>query len=279
MPTGGDPKNILEMLERVLPEARSGDVLVVISRGFQEIESQAHQLIKDSESVKIVFVDQEPPPGLLKLQNTSYIGLDNWLVDALASLALMAHLKENHSTVSNLLTVEGPGGHRRSQGFLDIVTEVYGPSTTVKKVPIMDADRFDTIEDVRDIVKQNASVAGFFAGNDETAAAFIRALKEQERSAVVIGCDGTREMREQVEKEEQPLINTILTHPDRQADRIVEICLEGRTGVQEYKRPKLYRHDHEARQLTQGYDNLYKCWCSPGFYDWSDRLSGPPWGK
>ena len=276
IPSGGDPKHILEMLGRVLPKAQQDDVLVVISRGFESVESEVQELIKKWGSLDLVFADQEPPPELLKLHNTSYIGPDNWLVGSLAALGLMAHLKKKRLEL-DLLTVEGPGGPRRSQGFLDTVTEVYGSSR--ESVAIMDADRFDTIDAVRGIVTEYTSVTGFFSGNDETAAAFNRALDEEEHPAIVIGCDGTREMRAQVEQEGPPLINTILTYPDRQADRIVEICMEGRKGVQEYKRPTLYRCDYKARQLIKGHANLERYWSSPGFYDWSDHLSGPPLGK
>ena len=128
-------------------------------------------------------------------------------------------------------------------------------------------------------MKEYTSVEGFFAGNDETAATFISALKEQEHSAVVIGCDGTRKMCAPVEQEELPLINTILTYLDRQAERIVKICLEGRRGVQEYIRPKLVRYDYEARRLVHGHDKLHKYWWSSAFPNWSDHLSGPPLGK
>lgn len=274
IPAGDEPDNTFDMLGRLLANTPTNEPIVVIPRRFEKIETKVKELISNHNDRHIIFVDQEPPPSILGLSNVSYVGPDNWLVGSLAALALAEYCELANIDNATVLSVKGPGGPRRCEGFVNTATQNFLGLNNIEPVQIPDQDRFETAKWVRDLVRERPCVAGFFSGNDETAAAFVEAIEERGHSGVIVGCDGTREMRQLALREGTVLVDTVLTDPDGQAREIVRLCVEHQVGLQHYRRPSLERYIYKADQMIEQNPKL-RGWWPDTPTDWHNRASGP----
>lgn len=262
--TAETPQHVVDLLARLLVP---GVVVIVTPRGFEQMTDSVKQLISKHGSARVVFVDQEPPYSLLQLPNVCYVGPDNWLVGSLAALALAAHLRTERVEEATVATVDGPGGALRREGFVDTM-QVFRNFEVLPPIRIRDRDRFETINDVRNIVLNHPDVAGFFAGNDETASAFVDAIEEYSLRGVVVGCDGTPEMRQLARRGGSALIDTVITDACGLAEEIVRICLlNDRARECRYKRPSLERFSVQVQDLIRGNRALEDWWPS-GDAEW-----------
>jgi alpha-beta hydrolase superfamily lysophospholipase len=279
VPAGDNPEHNLDLLGRLLTGTPSNEPIGLVPRQFgstKAIEDQARTLIHEHQKRHIILIDQEPPYSIGELPNVTYVGPDNWLVGSLAALALAAHLSSLDSGNFQVLAIEGPGGQRRCDGFVDTVSLKSLRLTNMEPVRIGDLDRFDTASLVHDLIRDSKyeTVAGFFAGNDETAASFIDAIEDYGHSGVVIGCDGTREIRQLVSRSGTAIVDTVLTHPDEQAKEVIRVASEHDFGMHRYRQPTLERYRYNARQIIAQCGELQDWWPdSPTA--WHDQMCGP----
>ena len=116
---------------------------------------------------------------------------------------------------------------------------------------------------------------GFFTGNDETAASFVDAIEDSGHGGVIVGCDGTREMRQLVLRSGTCLVGTVLTYAAEQAQETVRIASANHVGgMQGYRRPHLERYRYVAQRLIEQTEEL-RNWWPVDSRDWNDQICGP----
>lgn len=122
------------------------------------------------------------------------------------------------------------------------------------------------------LVEAHGNVMGLVTGNDETAAAFLDAILPCGHKGVVMGCDGTREMR-QLARIGRTVIETVLTHARDQAQEVVRACSKRLVGERRFRQPSLMKRGFEARQIIQSHQTL-RSWWPDLATSWLDRPSG-----
>lgn len=279
IPADDDPEHALDLLGRLLTSTPSDQPIILIPRQFgstNTTEDRTKSLVRQQEERHIIFVDHDPPRSIRNLANVSYVGPDNWLIGSLGALALAAHLRSAGSENFPILTIKGPGGQRRCDGFVDTAEVKRLGLTSLEPVEVGDLDRLDTAMLIRDLVrdKKHKIVAGFFAGNDETAASFVDAIEDYGHSSIVVGCDGTREMRQLTWRGGTALVDTVLTHPGEQAREVVRLVSGHHLGMQRYRRPSLERYEYDAGRMIEQCEELRDWWPATPT-DWYDQMCGP----
>ena len=271
---GETANDSLDLFKRLSTQVPVKEPIALVPRDFASIEGELAEEIARDPNRHVLFLDQEPPESLLDLPNVSYVGPDNWLVGCLAAMALEAHFKYFEHSGASVLGIDGPGGPKRADGFQKTVNRAVGLQG-LKMISIPDQDRFDTATIVRDLVREHPEVDGFFAGNDETAAAFLEAMQAYEHGGVVVGCDGTREMRQLALRGGTPLINTVLTYPEEQALEVARLCSKNLVGSKRYRQPSLERYQHRVQKIAESEPKLRALW-PPHEAKWRDHPTASP---
>ncbi len=238
-PRGKTSSDIYLRLEQVLKDVRPSDLIVMVPKGLhdRETETRVRERLNEHRSARIVFLDQPPPAGFLRDKRYSFVGVDNRKVGILAAFAL--HQRLAKADEYKYCVVSGPGGDARLDGFVEGV-RFFDSETRVDRFDIGDMDRLDSLSNIRDYITgyTPATSIGIFAGNDETAIATLRALRDRDRdTAFVVGCDSTREMRLIVAGKATPAIATIDTKIRDQAEKTVRAV---RSRVVAFQEPELY---------------------------------------
>lgn len=261
---------LMDVLNSVGEDPKVFNIVLSVPRGLGTKSNRAKilNILRKKLASRLIFIDQEPSKDLLASDHVSFVGIDNYKVGLLASFALKYKLTEYKKDKTAIYGVaSGIGSDARKRGFeqgVTILSENGKAKKTVIRIPLEDRDRFDNLDDWKDVLTTSFSDAyplGIFAGNDENAAAAIRAAKEiGRRDVYVVGCDATREMRTLVIDKKTP--SAVATIDTKVRQQIEEILLNPQSGENHFERPELYPKglQTEFQRALNKNDTLAKEW-------------------
>lgn len=222
------------------------DAVMVIPKDLIGLDlDRLQRALAEHPTRRVIFIDRAPPRDLLNTYgNTSFVGVNNRRVGILAAMLLWKELTQL-SDRRLYAVVSGPGGPERSAWFTRTIN-ILDSGAPTRTILVPDRDRLETEHPMRTqrqriLAQYPDHVMGLFAGNDETATSICHeALSGGFENCRIVGCDGTREMRQWVLNPHSIAVGTVFN--DLYAPPTIEtiiLAMSGHVNVALEPRPFL----------------------------------------